>query len=217
MPIPNDAACSGNTSPVGALRLDVLVQAKQVRRVVPALDLRQTLVVGPVALAHAVLPFVRHEIDVGTPRRMRTHRLPIALDPPHVGIGVMGHVPEGILREGERRRALRKGGGVGGDPAHGATKVIQMGQRHCCSLLLGPRQHVVDHCWRDRVEVVRLGIGPDALREERIERRLECRIGYGPDPVGHGLQRADGSDDVFAVGDGPGPADGDHGHRLSMQ
>ena len=45
-------------------RLDVLVHAEQVRRVVPLLHLRETAVVPPVRRSNAIVPLVHHEVYV---------------------------------------------------------------------------------------------------------------------------------------------------------
>jgi hypothetical protein len=50
------------------VRLDVLIESKQARRIVPALDPDETIEVSAIALPHAVLTIVHHEVDIRASR-----------------------------------------------------------------------------------------------------------------------------------------------------
>ena len=63
------------------LRMNVLVNAKQVVGVIFRLDLRKAIVVVTVAGLHPFLPFLHHEVDVRTAARVRVHGVPIADGP----------------------------------------------------------------------------------------------------------------------------------------
>src|ERR1700684_1106819 len=62
-------------------RLNVLIYAEQVRRIVLLLDLGQPRVVLPIRRPDALLAFLHHEIHVCPARRMREERAPIIARP----------------------------------------------------------------------------------------------------------------------------------------
>ena len=62
------AAIGGDKGGRARLGLDVLVQSKQVRRIVSPFDLDETVVIASIALADTVFAFLLHEVDVRSPR-----------------------------------------------------------------------------------------------------------------------------------------------------
>src|SRR5579862_9227792 len=63
------------------LRLDVLVYAEQIRRIVALLDLRQTIVILAVRRPDAILALFHHEVDVRAAGRVWMKSTPILLCP----------------------------------------------------------------------------------------------------------------------------------------
>ena len=104
----------------GAVRLDVLVHAEEVVRVVGGLDRGQPLVVAAVGGLHPLLALVHHEVHVAAARRVRVLGLPV-VDAPvpqgrqrrRVGVdagddGRVGGVPVGERRLVRARRPARR-------------------------------------------------------------------------------------------------------------
>ena len=83
----------------------------------------------------------------------------------------------------ERRRVV-------GHSTHRTTEVIEVRQGQGRGLSLRPRNHVVHHRGGYLVEVVGFRVGVDAFGKQRVEHRLQRRVGHRRKHVDRRLQRS---------------------------
>src|SRR5690349_6446207 len=107
-------------------RLDVLVDAEGVVRVVAALDPGQPVIVPAVGVTDPVLAFVHQEVDVAAARRGGVQVPPVVLRPPgdEPGVGWVGVDADDDA--GPAAVAVGKSGRVRGDAAGGAVDRVQV-------------------------------------------------------------------------------------------
>jgi hypothetical protein len=71
-------------------RFDILIYAKQVRRIVFILDRDETVVIFTIACPHAIFTLIHDEVQVCSSRRVRVQCLPIVFCPRDDAFSIRG-------------------------------------------------------------------------------------------------------------------------------
>src|SRR5262245_43715474 len=140
-------------------RLDVLVQPKQVRRIVFGLQGDETVVVGgAIAVAHQLLPLLAEarEVEISAAAGTMLHVTPEGARPGQVALVVGRTFPDRIDAQHVPHVALAEGGRVAGHPADGTAQIPDRAERQVGGPIGGAWRDLVDQPVVQAVEIERL-------------------------------------------------------------